>query len=107
MKKEMGADFSEENKEKLKKYNEVMPKLMEKVDNLSELEKSIKEEMDMMVDATMHVYGTIYPGVTVRIGPAARLITDINESVSVYFDRKSLQIHMRKLKEEEQAARSG
>ncbi|MBU0482590.1 MAG: FapA family protein [Proteobacteria bacterium] len=105
MKKEMGAEFPAERLEKLKKYNEVMPKLMEKVDKLNEMEASIKEEMDKMVDATMHVYGTIYPGVTVRIGPVARMMTDLNESVAVYYDRPSLQIHLRKLKDEEKAAR--
>ncbi|MBU0485257.1 MAG: FapA family protein [Proteobacteria bacterium] len=106
MKKEMGHDFPPERLDKLKKYTEVMPKLMEKVDRMSALEIEIQAEMDRMIDECVYIYGTVYPGVLIRIGNAVRMITVEDEQVIAHFDRISRQIHLRKMTVAEREAKA-
>ncbi|MBU0675565.1 MAG: FapA family protein [Proteobacteria bacterium] len=106
IKKEMGAEFSVENRERLKKYQGVMPKLMDKVDRLNEAANAAEAELAEMVDEQIHVYGTLYPGVTFRIGPAVRMTNIQEKEVVVFFDRPSQQIKIRPMTDQEKAARS-
>ncbi len=97
MKNEQGKDFPAEKKEKLIKYNTAMPKLMERVEKLRNMMAALEEEIDQAIGEAVFVYGTIYPGVTVRIGPGIRTVAGTETEVVVHFDRDSRQIHIRKM----------
>jgi len=100
MKKEEGDKMPPDKLALLKKMTSVMPKLMERVNQLSEAEKKLQEEMEQLTSECVYVYGTLYPGVTVKIGGAARLFTMEESQVVIHFD-KSRQLHIRKFTPEE------
>jgi len=106
MQKEKGSDFPADKLEKLKKYNAAIPRLMERVEKLQAMMTALEEELDQAVDASVFVHGTVYPGVTVRIGPAIRTLTAAERGVVIHFDRTSRQIHVRPMTGEEKAAAS-
>lgn len=101
MQKEQGGELPEDRVELLKKYKNAMPKTMEKVSTLTEEEKVMEEELDQMVNECIYVYGKLFPGVTVKIGPAIRVISAEEEQVVVHFDKQSRQIFVRKMTREE------
>ncbi len=102
MKKEHGKDFPEGMNEKLNKYKEVMPKLMERVNKLNEYDEKIKEELDQKVNESIYAFGKVYPGVTIRIGQAVRLTSAVDENVVIQYDKTNCDIIIRKMKPEEQ-----
>ncbi len=101
MKKEEGDKMPADKLALLKKMTSVMPKLMERVNQLSEAEKQLQEEMDKLTSECVFVYGTLFPGVTVKIGGVARLFTMEEDQVVIHFDHKSRQLHLRKFTPEE------
>ncbi|MBU0728411.1 MAG: FapA family protein [Proteobacteria bacterium] len=105
IKKEQGDEFPEERLAKLTKYKTVMPKLMEKVDGLQAQVEELQETLDRMVTECIYVYGTVFPGVTIRIGKGVRMTTATEEQVVIFFDKQSQQILIRKMQREELDAR--
>ena len=103
MKKAEGDNMPPEKLALLKKMTSVMPKLMDRVNLLSEAEKKLQEEMEQLVDECVYVYGTLFPGVTIRIGGIARLFTMEEDGVVIHFEKQSRQIHLRKMIDEERA----
>lgn len=101
MKKDEGGKLSEEKSAQLEKYKSVMPKAMDRVNNLTEMNKAMEEELEQMVNECVYVYGTLYPGVSVRIGSALRTMTAEEEQVVVHFDKTSRQIFVRKMSRQE------
>ena len=79
----------------------MMPKAMERVNNLNEMNKQMDEELEQMVNECVYVYGILYPGVSIRIGSAIRTITAEEEQVVVHFDKTTRQIFVRKMSREE------
>ncbi|MFZ5774991.1 MAG: DUF342 domain-containing protein [Thermodesulfobacteriota bacterium] len=104
MKKEQGGKLDEEKATLLKKCQIFMPKAMEKVNALTEESNKITESLEQMVNEMVYVYDRLYPGVVVRIGSLARVITMEEDKVVVYFDKTSHQIMVRKMSREEQSS---
>ncbi len=103
MKKAEGDNMPPEKLALLKKMTSVMPKLMDRVNMLSEAEKKLQEEMEQLTDECVYVYETLFAGVTVKIGGIARLFTMEEDGVVIQFEKKTRQIHIRKLQDEERA----
>lgn len=101
MKKQEGANMPPDKLALLKKMTGIMPKLMERVNKLSEAEKQLQEEMEQLTGECVYIYGTLFPGVTVKIGGVARLFTMEEQQVVIHFDPKSRQLHLRKFTPEE------
>ncbi|MDH3392737.1 MAG: FapA family protein [Desulfobulbaceae bacterium] len=101
MLKTEGENMPPEKQALLAKMVSVMPKLMERVNLLSEAEKKLQEEMAKLTSECVYVCGTLYPGVTIKIGGIPRLFTMEEEAVVIHFDQKSRQIHIRKMLSEE------
>ncbi|HIJ78077.1 MAG TPA: DUF342 domain-containing protein [Deltaproteobacteria bacterium] len=105
MKKDMGAGFPEDKAVLLKKCQGFMPKAMDKVNDLTEANNQLAEELGQMINERIYVYGTLFPGVVVKIGSLARTITLEEQEVVVFFDKEVHQILVRKMTREERAAR--
>ena len=103
MKKQEGEKMAPDKLALLKKLTSVMPKLMERVNQLSEAEKALQEEMEQLTNESVYVYGRLYAGVTVKIGGVARLFTSEEDQVVVHFEHKTRQLHLRKMTPEELA----
>ncbi len=103
LKKEQGGDFPPEKEELLKKYRTAMPKAMDKVNDFTEMNNVLEEELGQMVAECVYVYGKLFPGVTVRIGSVVRVISAEEEQVVIYFDKTSRQIFVRKMSREERS----
>jgi len=101
MKKDEGGKLPADKQAQLEKYKAVMPKAMNRVNTLNELNRKMEEELEQMVNECVYVYGVLYPGVTIRIGSALRTITAEEEQAVAYFDKTSRQIFVRKLSREE------
>ena len=104
MQKEPDAVLDDDKARLLKKMKGAMPKLMEKVNELQEEAAAIEEEIERRVTECVYVYEKIHSGVSIRIGPVARVINDPEEQVVAYFDPGTRAIKLRKLKPEELAA---
>ena len=104
MKKESNGKLPPEKEELLKKYNEMLPKVMEKVNELTEREQVIEEEVEKTSNECLYVYGTVYPGITVTICGQSRTLTSEEKSVVIHFDKASRQIHCRAMTPEERQA---
>ena len=101
MLKTEGDKMPPEKQALLNKMMSVMPKLMERVNLLTEANKKLQEEMAKLTDECVYVCGTLYPGVTIKIGGIPRLFTIEEEGVVIHFEKKSRQIHLRKMLSEE------
>lgn len=103
IKKEEGANFPADKEELLRKYKTAMPKASDKVNSLTELEKTVGQALEEMVDEKIFVLGKVYPGVSVKIGNAVRFVSMEEEKVVICYERDSRQIIIRKMKDEEAA----
>ncbi len=101
MKKDEGGKLPDDKQAQLEKYKSVMPKAMNRVNSLNEMNRKMEEELEQMVNECVYVYNILYPGVTIRIGSAIRTITAEEEQAVAYFDKTSRQIFVRKLSREE------
>ncbi len=104
MKKNEGADFPDEKKELLQKLNKMMPEVMEKTNELTEQEAQLDEDMLKAAGESIFVYGTLYPGVYVKIGNAQRVITDEENSVVIELQKSTKKIHVRSMAADEKEA---
>lgn len=107
MKSESGGKMEEDKKRLLIKMKEAMPRIMEKVNLLQEAQEKIEEELERRVNECIYVYERVFPGVSVKIGPAIRVLNEEEERVVIYFDKPTRQIKLRKLTPEEQSAMEG
>lgn len=101
MKKKEGRDFPEEKAKSLAELNKQLPDVMEKNNQLSELEAKLDEEITQAANECIYVYGTLYPGVAVTIGKATRVIDKQERQVVVELQKSNLQIHVRSMEPEE------
>ena len=93
MKTEQGGKLPPEKEELLKKFNAMLPDVMEKVNDLKIREEELNEEISAAADKAIHVFNAVFPGVTVKIGKGIRTINLEESSTVILLDRKSLQIH--------------
>jgi len=99
------AGILDENQERLlKKMDEAMPKIMDKVNATQETQAEIEAELERRVTECVYVYERIFPGVSVKIGPAIRVFNEEDTRVVVHFDQATRQIHLRKMSDEELGA---
>lgn len=101
LKKNMGKDFPEDKESLLLKLNELMPKMMDKSAMLTELEKQLAEDLSRRIDDGVYVYGTVYPGVRVNIGPASKLIMEEESQVVIDYKAKDQKIQIRGMSKDE------
>jgi len=101
--KEEGS-LSPEKAELLKKYNDMLPEVMEKVNTLTERSDAMDIEIEQTTNECVYVYGKVYPGTRVTIGGMSRTLTSIEEWAVIHFDKASRQIHCRAMTPEERQA---
>ncbi len=101
MQKEEGADFPQEKNELLKKLNDQLPFVMDKVNEITVQEETMDEEMAKTINECVYVYGTVYPGVRVNVGSHSRVLSSEENSVAIYFDKTEHKIKLRTLTEAE------
>ena len=104
MQKSEGANFPEEKKELLKKLNSMLPTVMEKVNEITERETAMDEELAKSIDESVYVYGTVFPGVSVTIGGQKRVLINEERNVVIYFDKESHKIKFRPMTSDEKEA---
>ncbi len=104
IKKEATGKLDEDHERLLKKMNEAMPRIMDKVNALQETQAEIEAELERRVTECVYVYDRLFPGVSVKIGPAIRVFNEEDTQVVVHFDQSSRQIHLRKMTSEELGA---
>jgi uncharacterized protein (DUF342 family) len=97
MKKEEGSNFPEEKAKQLAGLNQIMPQLMERNNQLTELEEQLNEDLDKASDECVYVLGTLYPGVKVTIGKASRIVAEEENKVVAEFNRKKQKIVFRSM----------
>lgn len=93
--------LSEDKAELLKKYNDMLPEVMEKVNALTEMEEALALEFEQAASECVYVYGTVFPGTRVTIGSLSRTLTSMEEGVVIHLDKATRQIHCRALTPEE------
>lgn len=101
IKKKEGKEFSADKAARLKKLNEMMPKVMEANNQLAELEEKLDMEIEKAATECIYVYGTLHPGLHVTIGKVSRILNTPEERVVVEFDPKKQAIHVRAMTPEE------
>lgn len=101
LKKEQGKDFSAENAAKLKELNVKMPKVMDATNQLTILEEKLDEDIDQAANECVYVHNRLYPGVSVTIGSAVRVITMEEKKAVVEFEKSNRKIHIRSMTVEE------
>ncbi len=101
LKKESGGKLDPEKKQLLDKYNAFLPKVMEKVNQLTELEEQINAEIEKSANESIYVYGKLHPGVKVQIGNAVRVVSNLEERVAIRLNRTTLQITIQPMTAEE------
>lgn len=104
MQKEKGSAFPADKAELLKKYKQMLPKVMEKVDKLGEALNALEAEMEQAAKESIYVYGTLYPGAKISIGGVTRVISSQDKAVVIHFDRDNRQIHCRAMTDKERLA---
>ncbi len=97
MKKEQGKDFSPENMAKLKELNIKMPKVMDATNQLTLLEEKLDADIDQAANECVYVHNRLYPGVSVTIGSAVRVVSMEEKSVVVEFEKSNRKIHIRSM----------
>ncbi len=105
--KEKGAAFPAEQLALLKKYNQMLPGVMERVNQLTEAEEKLEAEIEQAASEAIYVYGDLYPGAKITIGGVTRLLTSHEHGVVIHFDRENRQIHCRTMTPEEKQGASG
>lgn len=103
-KREGGGKLPPEKEEMLKKLNTMLPQVMDQVSKITEREEAMKEEIQQMASEAVHVYGTVYPGVTIKIAGIIRILTSEEHWVVLHLDPKTRQIHCRAMSPEERQA---
>ena len=101
MKKEEGKDFGGEKAKVLAELNKMMPEVMEKNNQLTEMEQQLDEDLAQAANESIYVYGTLFPGVVVTIGKATRVINKEEDWVVVELQKSSLTIHVRSMTQDE------
>jgi uncharacterized protein len=101
MKKEEGKNFSEEKTKTLSDLNKLMPKLMERNNQLTELEGQLNEDLDKAADECVYVTNSLYPGVKITIGKAVRVVSNEENKVVAEFNRKKQKILIRSMSNDE------
>ena len=104
MKKKEGSNFPEEKKKLLRQLNKRMPEVMEKTNELTEKQDRLDEDLLKATEESIYVYGTAFPGIYVKIGNAARVITDEESFVVIEFQKSTEKIHVRSMTPEERAS---
>ncbi|MDA8418274.1 MAG: FapA family protein, partial [Desulfobacteraceae bacterium] len=105
--KEKGAAFPAEQLALLKKYNQMLPGVMERVNQLTEAEEKMEAEIEQAASEAIYVYGDLYPGAKITIGGVTRALTSHEHGVVIHFDREKRQIHCRTMTPEEKQGGSG
>jgi uncharacterized protein (DUF342 family) len=101
MKKEQGTDFSPENVKKLKDLNIKMPKVMDATNQLTVLEEKLNADIDQAANECVYVHNRLYPGVSVTIGSAIRVVSMEEKGVVVEFEKSNRKIHIRSMTTDE------
>ncbi|MEA3546276.1 MAG: FapA family protein [Thermodesulfobacteriota bacterium] len=104
IKKKEGPNFSEDKKKLLRQLNKKMPEVMEKTNELTEKQDRLDEDLLKATEESIYVYGTSYPGIYVKIGNAARVITDEESFVVIEFEKSTEKIHARSMTSEERTS---
>lgn len=102
MKKAEGKDFGGEKANVLAELNKMMPEVMEKNNQLTEMQMQLDKELEQASSEAIYVYGCLYPGVAVTIGKAVRVIDKLDQMVVVELNKSTLQIHVRSMTSQEQ-----
>lgn len=105
MQKEKGKAFSPEQAELLKKYTQMLPQVMERVNQLTLAEEALEAEMEQAAKESIYVYGIMHPGTKITIGGVTRVLTSQESGVVIHFDRDNRQIHCRTMTPEERQVR--
>ncbi|MBU0910110.1 MAG: FapA family protein [Proteobacteria bacterium] len=101
MKKAEGKDFGGEKANVLAELNKMMPEVMEKNNQLTEMQMQLDKELEQSSSEAIYVYGCLCPGVSVTIGKAVRVIDKQERQVVVELNKSTLQIHVRSMTAEE------
>ena len=107
MQKEKGAEFPPEQAALLKKYNQMLPQVMERVNQLTEAADALEAEIEQCASESIYVYGLLHPGAKISIGGVTRIITSPENWVVIHFDRENRQIRCRSMTPEERQAVGG
>ncbi|MCK5436999.1 MAG: DUF342 domain-containing protein [Desulfobulbaceae bacterium] len=102
MKKQSGGKLPPDKAKLVNNLNAVLPKIMEQVSRIEEMEKQFEEEKKQMINESIYVYGKLYPGVKVSIGGVSRIITDKEDTAIISFNPQLKQpIHIRPMSGDE------
>ena len=104
LKKELGKDFPPEKATKLKELNIKMPKVMDATNQLTILEEKLDTDIDQAANECVYVHNMLYPGVSITIGSASRVINMKEKRVVVEFDTSNRKIHVRSMTVDERDA---
>jgi uncharacterized protein (DUF342 family) len=104
LKKELGKDFPAEKAAKLKELNIKMPKVMDATNQLTILEEKLDTDIDQAANECVYVHNRLYPGVSVTIGSAVRVINMEEKRVVVEFEKSNRKIHVRSMTVDERDA---
>lgn len=104
MQKKEGKDFPPDKVALLKKLNAMMPKLMDKSNELTVMEEKLEEEILQAATESVYVYKIVYPGVSVTIGKASRVLNSEETKVVIELDKTTQKIHARAMTPEESSA---
>ncbi len=108
LRKEKGpAAFPPEQAELLKKYNHMLPAVMEQVNKLAEEEQALEAEIEQATNESVYVFGLLHPGAKISIGGMTRIFNSPENGVIIYFDRDKRQIHCRGMSPEERQQAGG
>ncbi len=103
MKKDAGGTLPPDKERLLQKYKAFLPKVSDKVNELTRLEEEIAAEIDRAATQAVFVAGTLYHGVRITIGKATRVISAEEKGVAVRLHPRNLEIVTVKLTQEEMA----
>lgn len=102
MKKESGGKLPPDKTKLMNNLNAVLPKIMEQVSRIEEMEKRFEEEKKRMVNESIYVYGKLHPGVKVSICGVSRIITNEEDTAIISFNPQFKQlIHIRPMSRDE------
>ena len=107
LQKEKGAAFPPEQAALLKKYNQMLPQVMERVNQLAEAEQGLLAEIEQCTNESIYVYGLLHPGARISIGGITRIITSQENGVVIHFDREKRQVRCRAMTSEEKQQSTG
>lgn len=96
MKKTEGKNFGGEKAKVLAELNKLLPDVMEKNNQLTEIQMELDKELEHASNEAIYVYGILFPGVTVTIGKATWVIDEQRQGgVVVELNKSTLQIQVR------------